>query len=379
MRRHPRPRRPRRGARAARARPASCARRARRGRRSTRVARRPGRARPAPPAWTRRAPARQRPCQGLSPCSPAAKASAAPAPRAGSAVRCGLPAALEPARVEGAALEIGVRRDGGQEGQVGGQAEHDDIVERRAQAGDRPRARLAVHTQLRQQAVVARADDIAAVDPRVDAHAGASRPAHGEHVARGWEEAALGILGVDPRLDRVPAQEHVALLQLERPACGDLELPSHDVDARDQLRHGVLDLDARVHLQEVPAAVGREQELRRAGAHVAHGFGEPQRCSAELAAQVAAHSRARAPPRSPSGDVAAPSSRARPGAAPVPCGVAQDLHLDVAGALDVALVEQAAVAEGRLGLARRGLDGGRELGRDRAPRACRGRRRPRAP
>ena len=36
--------------------------------------------------------------------------------------------------------------------------------------------------------------------------------------------------------------------------------------------------------------------------------------------------------------------------------IAQDLHLDVAGALDVALVHEPAVAEGRLGLARRGLD-----------------------
>ena len=41
--------------------------------------------------------------------------------------------------------------------------------------------------------------------------------------------------------------------------------------------------------------------------------------------------------------------------------VAQDLHLDVARALDVALVDEAAVAERRLGLARRGLDGRREL------------------
>ena len=41
--------------------------------------------------------------------------------------------------------------------------------------------------------------------------------------------------------------------------------------------------------------------------------------------------------------------------------VAQDLHLDVACALDVALVHQAAVAKGRGGLARGGLDRGGQL------------------
>ena len=98
----------------------------------------------------------------------------------------------------------------------------------------------------------------------------------------------VGVLGVDARLDRVAAQEHVALLELERQAGGDLELAAHDVDARHELGDRVLDLDARVHLEEVPAAVGREQELRRAGADVADGLGEPQRGGAELAAQLAA-------------------------------------------------------------------------------------------
>ena len=97
----------------------------------------------------------------------------------------------------------------------------------------------------------------------------------------------LGILGVDAGLDRVPAQQHVALLELERAVGGDLELPAHEVDARDELRDRVLDLDARVHLEEVPAAVGREQELGGAGPDVADGVGEAQRGDAELAAEVA--------------------------------------------------------------------------------------------
>ena len=129
----------------------------------------------------------------------------------------------------------------------------------------------------------------------------------------------LGVLGVDARLDRVAAQEHVALLELERQAGGDLELTAHDVDARDELGDRVLDLDARVHLEEVPAAVGREQELGGAGADVADGLGEAQRRRAELAAQLAADARRGRLLDRPSGGGAAPSSRARPGAGPVPC------------------------------------------------------------
>ncbi len=159
---------------------------------------------------------------------------------------------------------------------------------------------------------------------------------------------------------RVAAQQHVALLELERPAGRDLELPAHDVDARHELGDRVLDLDARVHLEEVPAAVGREQELRRARADVADGLGEAQRRGAELAAQLAADAgRGRL-----LDDLLVAALHRAVALAEVQARavrVAQDLHLDVARALDVALVDEAAVAERRLRLARRGLDRRREL------------------
>ena len=46
------------------------------------------------------------------------------------------------------------------------------------------------------------------------------------------------------------------------------DLLLHDVDAGDQFGHRVLDLDARVHLDEVELAV-LVQELERAGAAIA--------------------------------------------------------------------------------------------------------------
>ncbi len=218
-----------------------------------------------------------------------------------------------------------------------------------------------MHAQLGQQAVVARADDVTAVDAGIDAHAGPARPAHREHAARGRKEAAVGVLGVDARLDGVTAQEHVALLQVERSPCGDLELAADDVDARDQLGDGVLDLDARIHLQEVPAAVGSQEELGSAGPGVADDLGEPQSRGAELAPELPSHAgRGRLLDHL----LVAPLHRAVTLAQvqPATVGVAQDLHLDVPCAVDVALVEQAAVAERRLGLACGRLDGGRQLG-----------------
>ena len=49
--------------------------------------------------------------------------------------------------------------------------------------------------------------------------------------------------------------------ELEGLTGGDAHLLAHDVDAGDQLRHRVLDLQPAVHLDEVKPAVGPEQEL----------------------------------------------------------------------------------------------------------------------
>src|SRR5438093_11922630 len=51
----------------------------------------------------------------------------------------------------------------------------------------------------------------------------------------------------------------------------DAQLLPDDVDARDELAHRVLDLQARVELDEEEAAVRPEQELERAGVPVADG------------------------------------------------------------------------------------------------------------
>ena len=77
-----------------------------------------------------------------------------------------------------------------------------------------------------------------------------------------------GILGVDPAFDRVAAAHDVALPERELLPGRDADLLLHDVDAGDQLGHRMLDLHARVHLDEEELVV-LVQELERAGAAVA--------------------------------------------------------------------------------------------------------------
>ena len=67
----------------------------------------------------------------------------------------------------------------------------------------------------------------------------------------------------------MPAQDDVLLPERQRLARGDEHLLAHEVDARDHLRDGVLDLDARVHLHEEVLAVGCEEPFDRPGGPVA--------------------------------------------------------------------------------------------------------------
>ena len=113
----------------------------------------------------------------------------------------------------------------------------------------------------------------------------------------------------------------------------------------DGLGHRVLDLQAGVHLEEVPGAVGAEQELDRAGARVPGRARRARRPAAPSAARSSA---------STAGEGASSrifwwrrwseqsrSPRWTHGAV----GVGEDLHLDVAGAVDQPLEVDAAVAE----------------------------------
>ena len=65
------------------------------------------------------------------------------------------------------------------------------------------------------------------------------------------QELLRRILGVDARLDGVAALRERVLRPRQRLAGGDEQLRAHEVDAGHLLGHRMLDLQPRVHLEEI--------------------------------------------------------------------------------------------------------------------------------
>ena len=171
----------------------------------------------------------------------------------------------------------------------------------------------AVDDQLGDHRVVETADLGAGDDSRVDAHAGAGRLAVGGDPARRGQEAARHVLGVDPALDRVAAQDDVLLAHGQRLAGRDQHLLADEVDPRHLLGDRVLDLDPRVHLHEVVGAVGGQEALRSCRRSGSRRRGRRRRRSGRSGRAAPRRPRATASPRSASGGGAGSCSRARRG------------------------------------------------------------------
>ena len=129
------------------------------------------------------------------------------------------------------------------------------------------------------------------------------------------QEIVVRILRVDAALDRRAAPRDVLLRERQPPAGRDLDLQPHQVEAGHQFRDRMLHLQARVHFQEVEAAVLIHQELHRAGVVVAGGArGADRRLAHRVrASRDAARPAATGTPRSPSDAAAGWSTRARRG------------------------------------------------------------------
>ena len=145
---------------------------------------------------------------------------------------------------------------------------------------------------LHQQRIEVRRDDraaeaVAAVEP----HGEAAGRSVGRDAAVVGDEMPIGILGGDAALHRDAAAFDLRPAagcrqrRLVQPvAAGDEDLAAHEVDAGDHLGDRVLDLDARVDLDEEElAALDVEQELDGAGAAVADRPAQPRRGVADRA------------------------------------------------------------------------------------------------
>ena len=102
--------------------------------------------------------------------------------------------------------------------------------------------------------IVVRRHGVTRVHVRVDADARPAGWVVGSDAPRRRREL-VGILGVDAALDGVAAEQHVLLAQAQLFARGDADLLLHQVHAGDHFRHRVLDLDARIHFDEIELRV----------------------------------------------------------------------------------------------------------------------------
>src|SRR6266545_1178101 len=152
-------------------------------------------------------------------------------------------------------------------------ADDRELVERALHPCDGLSAIAAPGDDLRKQRVVIRRHLVALEAVRVDADAGASGLEPGrEHAGRG-REVLLAVLGVDAAFDRVAGHPDLLLAERERLSRRERDLLLHDVDAGRHLGHGVLDLDARVHLDEVVLATRIDEELERPDVAISDAHG----------------------------------------------------------------------------------------------------------
>ena len=166
------------------------------------------------------------------------------------------------------------------------------------------------------------------------------------------------VLGVEARLDGVAVAADVGLAEAERLAGGDAQLVGDEVAAGDELGDRMLDLEPRVELQEVEAcrrrSAGTRLCPRRRSRRRARGAARPR--PGERGALLVDHRRGRL-----LDDLlmaALQRAFALAEMDDVAVRVAQQLDLDVARPLEVALEDQPLVAE-----------------RSRGPRAAPGRER----
>ena len=164
--------------------------------------------------------------------------------------------------VEVAGKEGGMVEHPLEEGQGRLDPQHLVLGHRAPHAPDRVLPAVAPDHELAQQRVVVNGDLVPLVDAAVVPHPRPSGEPQGGDAPGTGQEALVGVLGVDPALDGVATLVEVVLAEGQPLPAGDADLELHQVLARDHLRDGVLDLEARVHLQEVGVARRRPPGTR---------------------------------------------------------------------------------------------------------------------
>ena len=168
-----------------------------------------------------------------------------------------------------------------------------ELAQRAAHPGDRFRAVAAPHHELRDHRVVKDRHFGARVDARVVAHARTVGKSQRLDLPRSRYEAGRRIFRIDSALDRPSALREILLLERQLRARCYFDLSAHKVDAGHELGNRMLDLDARVHFEEIKVAVRIDQELDRARADVVHSLRRAHRDLAHLGPHLGCDKRRR--------------------------------------------------------------------------------------
>ena len=168
-----------------------------------------------------------------------------------------------------------------QERNVGDDAANVGLFQPAVEPVDRGLARRRPRDHFGEHGVVIGRDRIALAIAGIDPQAiDLRRRAPGLDAADRRHEILLRVFRIDPRLDGVAVQSDLVLLQRQLFAERDAQLPFDQIDAGDQFGHGMLDLQAGVHLDEEHVlAVGHE--LDGAGADIVHRAGRLARGGAD--------------------------------------------------------------------------------------------------
>src|SRR5256714_2014144 len=169
------------------------------------------------------------------------------------------------------AAEIRVRGDRAEQRQRRLDALHHAGVQCPRQALDRPGAVGAERDQLEEERVIVNGDDAPLDDTRLDPDplaVGERQPC--DRTRRG-QEILRRVLRVDAHLDGGAALRDLVLRERQRLAGRHAQLGGPQIEARDLFRDRMLHLQPRVHLEKVEAALRVLQELERARIDVPDG------------------------------------------------------------------------------------------------------------
>ena len=163
--------------------------------------------------------------------------------------------------VDLAASECGVIEDADQKGDVRADAKDRKAAQRGDGPFDRSFSRFRRHDQLREQRIVHDWNFGAFDHARVDADPWPRRLAVEQQGPGLRQKTSRRIFGIDAGFDGMAALSEAFLRPRQRFASRHRQLRPHEVDAGNRFSDRVLDLKARVHLEEIePRIVARPFE-----------------------------------------------------------------------------------------------------------------------